>query len=68
MHGDSFSCRLEGRAAPEGAALVELTYSRAQLPRNRGDSPLPVDTVKTRMFRARRRLKALLADGVEEAA
>lgn len=55
--------------SPEHRAVVELThfegYSYPEIATILG---CPVDTVKTRMFHARRRLRALLADRREDAA
>jgi len=55
--------------SPEHRAVVELThfdgYSYREIAAILG---CPVDTVKTRMFHARRRLRALLADRREDAA
>jgi RNA polymerase sigma-70 factor (ECF subfamily) len=55
--------------SPEHRSVVVLTYfqgySCREVARIVG---CPVDTVKTRMFHARRRLKALLSEGREDAA
>jgi RNA polymerase sigma factor (sigma-70 family) len=61
--------RALGSLSPEQRAVVELTYFEGRSYREiAAILGCPVDTVKTRMFHARRRLKALLADGAEEAA
>jgi RNA polymerase sigma factor (sigma-70 family) len=53
----------------EQRPVVELTYYKGHTYREIATIvDCPVDTVKTRMFHARRRLKLLLADGAEEAA
>lgn len=51
----------------EQRAVVHLTYFHGMGYREIGDIVgCPVDTVKTRMFHARRRLKTLLADRLED--
>jgi RNA polymerase sigma-70 factor (ECF subfamily) len=51
----------------EHRAVVELTYFHGAGYREISEiMNCPIDTVKTRMFYARRRLKALLPDGMEE--
>jgi RNA polymerase sigma factor (sigma-70 family) len=53
----------------EQRAVVELTFYHGYTYREIATIvDCPVDTVKTRMFHARRRLKALLAEHREEAA
>ena len=53
----------------EHRAVIELTYYEGCTYREIATIVgCPIDTVKTRMFHARRRLKALLADRGEEAA
>ena len=53
----------------EHRAVIELTYYEGCTYREIATIlGCPVDTVKTRMFHARRRLKSLLADRGEEAA
>ncbi|HKE39856.1 MAG TPA: sigma-70 family RNA polymerase sigma factor [Casimicrobiaceae bacterium] len=55
--------------SPEHRAVVELTHFEGySYPEIAGILGCPVDTVKTRMFHARRRLRALLADRREDAA
>ena len=55
--------------SPEHRAVIELTYYEGCTYREiAAIVGCPIDTVKTRMFHARRRLKALLADRGEEAA
>jgi len=55
--------------SPNHRAVVELTYFEGHSYREiAAITGCPVDTVKTRMFHARRQLKALLADRGEEAA
>lgn len=55
--------------SPEHRAVVELTYYEGYTYREiAAIVGCPIDTVKTRMFHARRRLKSLLADREEEAA
>ena len=55
--------------SPEQRAVVELTYFEGHSYREIAlIVGCPADTVKTRMFHARRRLKALLADQREDAA
>ena len=57
---------LEGLSA-EHRAVVELTYFNGLGYREIADIvACPIDTVKTRMFHARRRLKALLADDLKD--
>ena len=57
------------RLSPEHRAVVEMTYFEGRSCREIATIVgCPVDTVKTRMFYARRRLKALLADRGEDAA
>ena len=57
------------RLSPEHRAVVEMTYFEGRSYREIATIVgCPVDTVKTRMFYARRRLKALLADRSEDAA
>ena len=54
--------------SPEHRAVVELTYFQGHSYREIASIVgCPADTVKTRMFHARRRLKALLADQREDA-
>lgn len=53
----------------EQRAVIELTFYEGYTYREIAKIvDCPVDTVKTRMFHARRRLKALLADRAEDAA
>ena len=53
----------------EQRTVVELTYYQGLTYREIADIVgCPIDTVKTRMFHARRRLKAMLGDRAEEAA
>jgi RNA polymerase sigma-70 factor (ECF subfamily) len=55
--------------SPEQRTVVVLTYFEGYSCREiAGIVGCPVDTVKTRMFHARRRLKALLSDRREDAA
>jgi len=55
--------------SPEHRAVVELTYFEGYSYREIASIVgCPPDTVKTRMFHARRRLKALLADQRQDAA
>ena len=55
--------------SPEHRAVIELTYFEGHSYRQiAAITGCPIDTVKTRMFYARRRLKSLLADRGEEAA
>ena len=55
--------------SPEHRAVVEMTYFDGRSCREIATIiGCPVDTVKTRMFYARRRLKELLADRGEDAA
>jgi len=55
--------------SPEQRTVVVLTYFEGYSCREiAGIVGCPVDTVKTRMFHARRRLKALLTDRKEDAA
>jgi RNA polymerase sigma factor (sigma-70 family) len=55
--------------SPEHRAVIELTYFEGHShPEIAVLMGCPVNTVKTRMFHARRQLKALLADRGEEAA
>ncbi|HEV8255360.1 MAG TPA: sigma-70 family RNA polymerase sigma factor [Casimicrobiaceae bacterium] len=55
--------------SPEQRAVIELTYYEGCTYREiAAIVGCPVDTVKTRMFYARRRLKSLLAERGEEAA
>ncbi len=55
--------------SPEHRAVVELTYYEGCTYREIASIVgCPVDTVKTRMYYARRRLKSLLVDDEEEAA
>jgi RNA polymerase sigma-70 factor (ECF subfamily) len=55
--------------SPEHRAVVELTHFEGySYPEIAAIVGCPVDTVKTRMFHARRRLRALLADRREDAA
>jgi len=55
--------------SPEHRAVIELTYFEGHTyPEIAAITGCPVNTVKTRMFYARRQLKALLADRGEEAA
>ncbi len=55
--------------SPEHRAVIELTYYEGCTYREiAAIVGCPIDTVKTRMFYARRRLKSLLADRGEEAA
>ena len=55
--------------SPEHRAVIELTYFEGYSYREIASIVgCPADTVKTRMFHARRRLKALLADQREDAA
>ena len=55
--------------SPEHRAVIELTYYEGYTYREiAAIVGCPIDTVKTRMFYARRRLKSLLADRGEEAA
>jgi RNA polymerase sigma-70 factor (ECF subfamily) len=55
--------------SPEQRAVIELAYFKGMSCREIGSVlGCPVDTVKTRMFHARRRLKALLAHLAEDAA
>jgi RNA polymerase sigma-70 factor (ECF subfamily) len=55
--------------SPEQRTVIELTYYEGCTYREIAAMVgCPIDTVKTRMFHARRRLKALLADRGEEAA
>jgi RNA polymerase sigma-70 factor (ECF subfamily) len=55
--------------SPEHRMVVELTYFEGCTYREiAAIAGCPVDTVKTRMFHARRRLKQLLADAGERAA
>jgi RNA polymerase sigma-70 factor (ECF subfamily) len=57
------------RLSPEHRTVVEMTYFEGYSCREIATIVgCPVDTVKTRMFYARRRLKALLADCGEDAA
>ena len=57
------------RLSPEHRAVVEMTYFEGLSCREIATIVgCPVDTVKTRMFYARRRLKALLADRRQDAA
>jgi RNA polymerase sigma-70 factor (ECF subfamily) len=53
--------------SPEHRAVVELTYFHGMSCREISEIVhCPVDTVKTRMFHARRRLRTLLAGGSED--
>jgi len=62
----ALSRALEGLSA-EHRAVVELAYFHGIGYREIADIvDCPVDTVKTRMFHARRRLKLLLAGGLED--
>lgn len=55
--------------SPEHRAVIELTYYEGYTYREiAAVVGCPIDTVKTRMYHARRRLKSLLADDEEEAA
>jgi RNA polymerase sigma factor (sigma-70 family) len=55
--------------SPEHRAVIELTYYEGYTCREiAAIVGCPIDTVKTRMFHARRRLKSLLAERGEEAA
>jgi len=55
--------------SPEHRAVVELSYFEGHSYREIASMVgCPADTVKTRMFHARRRLRALLADQREDAA
>jgi len=55
--------------SPEHRAVIQLTYYEGCSYREIATIlDCPVDTVKTRMFHARRRLKSLLADSADEAA
>jgi RNA polymerase sigma-70 factor (ECF subfamily) len=55
--------------SPEHRAVIELTYYEGYTYREiAAIVGCPIDTVKTRMFHARRRLKSLLADHEKEAA
>jgi RNA polymerase sigma factor (sigma-70 family) len=55
--------------SPEHRAVIELTYYDGYTYREiAAIVGCPIDTVKTRMFYARRRLRSLLADDGEEAA
>ena len=55
--------------SPEHRTVVVVTYFEGYSCREIATIVgCPVDTVKTRMFHARRRLKALLADRKEDAA
>jgi RNA polymerase sigma factor (sigma-70 family) len=55
--------------SPEQRTVIELTYYEGCTYREIAAMVgCPIDTVKTRMFHARRRLKSLLADRGEEAA
>jgi len=55
--------------SPEQRAVIELTYYEGYTYREiAAIVGCPIDTVKTRMFYARRRLKSLLADRGKEAA
>jgi RNA polymerase sigma factor (sigma-70 family) len=56
-------------AIPEHRVAIELTYFEGHTYREiAAITGCPADTVKTRMFHARRQLKALLADRGEGAA
>jgi RNA polymerase sigma-70 factor (ECF subfamily) len=51
----------------EHRTVVELTYFHGAGYREISEiMNCPIDTVKTRMFHARRRLRALLPDGTED--
>jgi len=55
-----------GQLTPEHRAVIDLTYFHGLACREIAEIVgCPVDTVKTRMFHARRRLKALLPGGSE---
>ena len=57
------------RLSPEHRAVIEMTYFEGHSCREIATIiGCPVDTVKTRMFHARRRLKVLLGDSEEDAA
>ena len=63
----AFLCHAMTALSVEHRAVIELTYYQGyaclEIAQIMG---CPVDTVKTRMFYARRRLKALLTNGVEK--
>jgi RNA polymerase sigma factor (sigma-70 family) len=61
--------RALGSLSPEHRTVIELTYYEGLTYREiAAITGCPIDTVKTRMFHARRRLKTLLAERGKEAA